>query len=91
MLEECAAGPYADLSSGTGPFTPASPGALGAMLQRQHRDLGSTLLEPEITLSGAAGIPRDHMTIVRVTVTWRERSGRHTLVRERRISGLSAR
>ena len=84
ILDECAAGPFADLSVGV--FELSSPGALGDMLRRQQYQLDDqTLLNPRLEISN---LTPETLRKLKVTVKWRERNTDFEIIRELKLSSL---
>lgn len=70
-------------------YIPGSPGAVGAMLTRQARDLeDGTVLEPTLEVAGLPGYNRRSIAHLRLTIAWQEKTGRRSLTREMDVSSV---
>lgn len=88
ILDELCSGPYSQIQN-DGNYTVASANPIGAMLGRQDRELDDgTVLDPVVEVSAVPGISRRSIAHVRLTITWKERSGFHKIVREMDISSV---
>lgn len=88
IMDELSSMSYTDLEQDR-TYIIGSPGDIGAMLARQERTLDDgTVLEPTLEVSGVAGISRRSLAHVRLTLSWKERTGPRALVRELDISSV---
>ena len=84
VLDQAASLPFGSLVDGT--YDAASPGLLGLADQRLE---DGTLLVVRATISPSpGGAPRTRLLLVRVEVTWRERTRNPVLVRELQLSAV---
>lgn len=83
ILEAARAAPFTDLVPGS--YDADTPGALP--LSRYTCE-DQTVLEPHLSIDTVPGIPADQLVRLRLTITWKDRSGPQTLTQELRLADL---